>query len=100
MSSLLIRNGTIITASDHYRADILVKGEKVAVIAETLDEGADRVIDTEGCYLYPGGIDAHTHMELPFMGTFASDTFHSGTLAAVEEGFSNYLERPPFNPRY
>ena len=86
MSSLLIRNGTIITASDHYRADILVKGEKVAVIAETLDEGADRVIDAEGCYLFPGGIDAHTHMELPFMGTFASDTFHSGTLAGLHGG--------------
>ena len=92
MSSLLIRNGTIITASDHYRADILVKGEKVAVIAETLDEGADRVIDAEGCYLFPGGIDAHTHMELPFMGTFASDTFHSGTLAGLHGGTTTVVD--------
>ena len=92
MSSLLIRNGTIITASDHYRADILVKGEKVAVIAETLDEGADRVIDAEGCYLFPGGIDAHTHMELPFMGTFASDTFHSGTLAGLHGGTTTIVD--------
>jgi dihydropyrimidinase len=92
MSSLLIRNGTIITASDHYRADVLVNGEKVAVIAETLDEPADRVIDAEGCYLFPGGIDAHTHMELPFMGTFASDTFHSGTLAGLHGGTTTIID--------
>jgi len=92
MSSLLIRNGTIITASDHYRADVLVNGEKVAVIAETLDQPADRVIDAEGCYLFPGGIDAHTHMELPFMGTFASDTFHSGTLAGLHGGTTTIID--------
>jgi dihydropyrimidinase len=92
MSSLLIRNGTVITASDHYRADILVKDEKVAVIAETLNESADRVIDAEGCYLFPGGIDAHTHMELPFMGTFASDTFHSGTLAGLHGGTTTIID--------
>ena len=69
MGNLLIKNGTIVTATDHYRADVLVADEKVAAIAETLDESADRVIDAEGCYLFPGGIDAHTHMELPFMGT-------------------------------
>jgi dihydropyrimidinase len=92
MSSLLIRNGTVITASDHYRADILVKDEKVAVIAETLNESAERVIDAEGCYLFPGGIDAHTHMELPFMGTFASDTFHSGTLAGLHGGTTTIID--------
>ena len=92
MSSLLIRNGTIITASDHYRADVLVKDERVACIAETLDEPVDRVIDAEGCYLFPGGIDAHTHMELPFMGTFASDTFHSGTLAGLHGGTTTIID--------
>ncbi len=69
MSSLLIRNGTIVTATDHYRADVYIKDEKVTAIAETLAEtlnaDTDRTIDADGCYLFPGGIDAHTHMELP-----------------------------------
>jgi len=92
MSSLLIRNGTIVTATDHYRADVYIKDEKVTTIAETLNEGADRTIDADGCYLFPGGIDAHTHMELPFMGTFASDTFLTGTLAALYGGTTTIVD--------
>jgi len=92
MSSLLIRNGTVVTATDHYRADVLIRDEKVAAIAANLDESADRTIDAEGCYLFPGGIDAHTHMELPFMGTFASDTFHSGTLAGLYGGTTTIID--------
>ena len=92
MSSLLIRNGTIVTATDKFRADVYVKDEKVTAIAETLDEGADRTIDARGCYLFPGGIDAHTHMELPFMGTFASDTFHTGTLAGLHGGTTTIVD--------
>ena len=86
MSSLLIRNGTVVTATDQYRADVYIQDEKVATIAKTLDKDADRMIDAGGCYLFPGGIDAHTHMELPFMGTFASDTFQTGTLAGLHGG--------------
>jgi len=92
MSSLLIRNGTVVTATDHYRADVLIRGEKIVAIADRLDESADRTIDAEGCYLFPGGIDAHTHMELPFMGTFASDTFHSGTLAGLHGGTTTIID--------
>jgi dihydropyrimidinase len=92
MSSLLIKNGTVVTATDHYRADVLVNDEKVVAIAASLDESADRTIDAEGCYLFPGGIDAHTHMELPFMGTFASDTFHSGTLAGLYGGTTTIVD--------
>ena len=92
MSSLLIRNGTVVTATDHYRADVLVRDEKVVAIAAGLEENADRTIDAEGCYLFPGGIDAHTHMELPFMGTFASDTFHSGTLAGLHGGTTTIVD--------
>jgi dihydropyrimidinase len=92
MSSLLIRNGTIVTATDQYQGDVLVRDEKVVAIAESLDDSADRVIDAEGCYLFPGGIDAHTHMELPFMGTFASDTFHSGTLAGLHGGTTTIID--------
>ena len=86
MSSLLIKNGTIVTASDRYAGDVYIEDETVATIGTHLELSADRVIDAQGCYLFPGGIDAHTHMELPFMGTFASDTFESGTLAGLHGG--------------
>ena len=86
MSSLLIKNGTIITASDRYAGDVYIEDETVATIGTQLELSADRVIDAQGCYLFPGGIDAHTHMELPFMGTFASDTFETGTLAGLHGG--------------
>jgi dihydropyrimidinase len=92
MSSLLIRNGTVVTATDHYRADVFIRDEQVATIGNNLAEDADRTIDAEGCYLFPGGIDAHTHMELPFMGTFASDTFHSGTLAGLHGGTTTIID--------
>lgn len=92
MSSLLIKNGTVVTATDHYRADVLIRDETVATIGARLDERADRTIDASDCYLFPGGIDAHTHMELPFMGTFASDTFHSGTLAGLHGGTTTIVD--------
>ncbi len=92
MSSLLIRNGTIVTATNKFRADVYIKEEKITAIAETLDESADTTIDAGGCYLFPGGIDAHTHMELPFMGTFASDTFHTGTLAGLHGGTTTIVD--------
>src|SRR5437588_12874672 len=83
MSTLLIKNGTVVTASDICQADVYIEGEKVHTIGKSIQRDADRVIDAGGCYVFPGGIDAHTHMELPFMGTFASDTFESGTLAGL-----------------
>jgi dihydropyrimidinase len=92
MSSLLIKNGTVVTATDHYRADVLIRDESVTAIGATLAERADRTIDASNCYLFPGGIDAHTHMELPFMGTFASDTFHSGTLAGLHGGTTTIVD--------
>jgi len=92
MESLLIRNGTIVTATDQYAADVFVQGEKVALIGAHLEQSADRVIDAAGCYLFPGGIDAHTHMELPFMGTFASDTFETGTLAGLYGGTTTIVD--------
>jgi dihydropyrimidinase len=92
MSSLLIKNGTVVTSSDHYRADVFVEGETVAAIASAIDQPADRVIDAAGCYLFPGGIDAHTHMELPFMGTYASDTFETGTLAGLHGGTTSIVD--------
>ena len=92
MNSLLIRNGSVVTATDHYQADILVRGEKVVAIGQNLDAPADRTIDAQDCYVFPGGIDAHTHMELPFMGTHASDSFESGTLAGLHGGTTTIID--------
>jgi dihydropyrimidinase len=92
MSTLLIKNGTVVTASEISRADVFIEGEKVKAIGTDLPLKADKTIDAQGCYLFPGGIDAHTHMELPFMGTFASDTFESGTLAGLHGGTTTIVD--------
>jgi len=92
MGSLLIRNGTIVTATDHYNGDVLIEGGSITAVGARLDPGADRVIDAAGCFLFPGGIDAHTHMELPFMGTHSSDTFESGTLAGLHGGTTTIVD--------
>ncbi len=90
--SLLIKNGTVVTATDHYEADVYIVGETVQAIGRNLNVNADEVIDAAGAYLFPGGIDAHTHMELPFMGTFASDTFETGTLAGLHGGTTTIVD--------
>ena len=75
----LIKNGTIVTASDQYAGDVLVEDEKITVIGTTLDMQADKVIDASGKYVLPGGIDVHTHLDMPFGGTTSADDFESGT---------------------
>jgi len=92
MSSLLIKHGTIVTASDSFQGDVYIEGEKVVQLGASLDNSADQTIDAHGCYLFPGGIDAHTHMELPFMGTFSSDSFESGTLAGLHGGTTSIVD--------
>ncbi|MFL6227230.1 MAG: dihydropyrimidinase [Pyrinomonadaceae bacterium] len=88
----LIRNGRIVTAVDDYRADVLVEGEVVSTIGARLDVEADRVIDAAGKLVIPGGIDPHTHMELPFGGTQASDDFRTGTIAAAFGGTTTIID--------
>jgi dihydropyrimidinase len=88
----LIKDGQIVTAVDNYFADILVEGEKVSVIGRKLDIEADRTIDASGKLVVPGGIDPHTHMELPFGGTFASDDFRTGTIAAAHGGTTTIID--------
>ncbi|MBL7671364.1 MAG: dihydropyrimidinase [Bdellovibrionaceae bacterium] len=92
MKTLLIKNGTVVTASDIQLADIYIEGEKIHTIGKNFGNKADRVIDANGCYLFPGGIDAHTHMQLPFMGTYSSDTFESGTLAGLHGGTTTIID--------
>lgn len=90
--TVLIKNGTVVTATDQYEADVYVSGCIVQAIGKNLPFKADKVIDATDCYLFPGGIDAHTHMELPFMGTFASDSFESGTLAGLYGGTTTIVD--------
>ena len=88
----LIRNGRVVTAVDDYVADVLIDGEKVSVIGARLDMEADLVIDAKGKLVMPGGIDPHTHMELPFGGTEASDDFRTGTIAAAHGGTTTIID--------
>ena len=88
----LIRNGRVITATDDYKADILIENETVSTIGFKLDMQADRVIDAKDKLVIPGGIDPHTHMELPFGGTQSSDDFHTGTVAAAFGGTTTIID--------
>ena len=82
----LIKNGTVVTATDQYRGDILVEDETIGVIGTSLDMHADKVIDAAGKYVLPGGIDVHTHLDMPFGGATSADDFETGTRAAAFGG--------------
>lgn len=84
MGSTVIRGGTVVTADLTYKADVLVEDGRIAAIGAGLS--GDRVLDASGCYVMPGGIDPHTHLEMPFMGTYSADDFESGTRAALAGG--------------
>ncbi len=90
--SLLIKNGRVITATDDYFADVYVDGETISMIGKDLKVEADKVIDAKGRYVIPGGIDAHTHMDIPFGGTNSSDDFDTGTKAAAFGGTTTIID--------
>ena len=112
----VITNGTVITSNETMQADVLIEGEKVVALgapgSHAWHEGADTVIDASGKYVIPGGVDIHTHFDLPFGGTVVSDDFESGTRAAafggtttivdfavqvkgetIREGFENWMKK-------
>ncbi|HMQ68155.1 MAG TPA: dihydropyrimidinase [Ignavibacteria bacterium] len=90
--SILIKNGRVITASEDYTADIFIKDEKISSIGEDLKYDADEVIDASGKFVFPGGIDPHVHLDMPFMGTFSSDNYETGTLAALHGGTTMVID--------
>ena len=89
---ILIKGGTIVNADAMSHGDVLVDDERIALIGSELDVPADKVIDASGKWVIPGGIDPHTHMELPFGGTFAKDTFETGTRAAAFGGTTSIID--------
>ena len=84
--SILIKNGRIVTAADDYHADIFIADQTISLIGCDLAIDADTVIDASGRLVIPGGVDPHTHLEMPFGGTTTSDTFETGTRAAAFGG--------------
>jgi dihydropyrimidinase len=88
----LIKNGRVVTAVDDYHGDILIEGERITLIGEKLDIAADKIIDAKDMLVIPGGIDAHTHMDMPFGGTTSSDDFETGTKAAAHGGTTTIID--------
>src|SRR5271155_1089722 len=89
----VIRGGTIVTASDTTLGDVGILGDKIVAIAQDLNpENAVRVIDAAGRYVMPGGIDVHTHLDMPFGGTKSADDFESGTIAAAHGGTTTLID--------
>ncbi|MBA3673490.1 MAG: amidohydrolase family protein, partial [Chitinophagaceae bacterium] len=89
---ILIKNGRIITATDDYIADIFIEGETISTIGKNLNVNANKEIDASGMLVIPGGIDPHVHLDMPFMGTFSSDTYETGTRAALFGGTTTVID--------
>src|SRR5580700_3209971 len=93
MPSILIKNGTVVTAERSFSSDILIEGEKIREVAPFLPvKAADRIINATGLLLLPGGIDVHTHLDMPFGGTTSSDDFETGTRAAAYGGTTTLID--------
>ena len=90
--SILIKNGHIITATDNYTADIFIEGETISAIGKDLQVKADKTIDASGKLVFPGGIDPHVHLDMPFMGTYSSDNYETGTRAALYGGTTMVID--------
>ncbi|OCX64498.1 dihydropyrimidinase [Thioclava sp. SK-1] len=86
----VIKGGTVVTADLTYEADVLVEGSQIIAIGPELQ--GDTVLDAAGCYVMPGGIDPHTHLQMPFMGTYSADDFGSGTRAALAGGTTMVID--------
>src|SRR5881275_2474735 len=90
--SILIKGGRVITAADDYVADVYVEDERISMIGESLDQPADKVIDASGKYVLPGGVDPHTHLDMPFGGTVTIDDVESGQTSAAFGGTTTHVD--------
>lgn len=88
----IIQNGTIVTAADTYFGDILIDDGIIVMIGVDLDAEGAEIVDASGCYVFPGGIDPHTHLDMPFGGTVTKDDFESGTIAAAFGGTTTVID--------
>lgn len=90
--SVLIKNGRIVTAAEDYIADLYIENDKISAIGANLPNKADKEIDASGKLVFPGGIDPHVHLEMPFMGTYSSDDYETGTRAALFGGTTTVID--------
>jgi dihydropyrimidinase len=92
----LIQGGTVVTASDTYKSDVGIKDGRITAIGASLPpESAKQVLNASGMMVIPGGIDVHTHLDMPFGGTVSADDFESGTIAAAHGGTTTAPSPPP-----
>jgi dihydropyrimidinase len=92
MHTVLIKNGRVVTASEDQIADIYIEDEKIRAIGKDLPFTADKVIDASGLLVFPGGVDPHVHLDMPFMGTYSSDNYETGTRAALFGGTTTVID--------
>lgn len=90
--SVLIKGGLVVTATGSYTADVYVEGDKIKQIGTNLEVEADEVVEAAGKYVLPGAIDPHTHLAMPFMGTYSQDDFETGTIAAACGGVTSVID--------
>jgi len=88
----LIKNGTIVTGSDTYVADLRIEAGKIAEIGKGIERAGDEIVDASGRLVMPGAIDVHTHIDMPFMGTKSTDDFETGTIAAAFGGTTSLVD--------
>jgi dihydropyrimidinase len=93
--AILIKNGALITASETYKADILIEGEKISLIGRDLSHPNAEVVDAQGKYILPGGVDAHVHLDLPMFNTVSSDDHYTGGKAAAFGGTTTVIDFVP-----
>jgi dihydropyrimidinase len=92
MATTLVKNGTVVTASDRYQADLYIDKGVITLIGQGLNLPAETVVDASGKLVMPGGIDVHTHLDMPFGGTTSADDFESGTVAAAHGGTTTLID--------
>ena len=88
----IIKNGTIVTAADTFFGDVLIDDGIIVMIGVDLESEGAAIVDATGCYVFPGGIDPHTHLDMPFGGTMTADDFETGTIAAAFGGTTTVID--------